>query len=181
MSELKSTIESIKPADINDLPGLFGVLEIANLVTLQKSGIRTWPNIEASSEDITQHVLAEEVFVIRDSEGGVMSTITLCETNPEWSEAARDDPALYFTKFMRDPAKTKPGDGKPLLIFAVQEAERRGKPTIRCDALIEEVGMIAYYKALGFEEKGRTVYQLHGREGVLLETATADLKAHLNN
>lgn len=163
------------------MPGLYGLLIKANTVTLDKSGIRTWPNIEASSQDIEQHVQAKDVFVMHDSNGNIAGTITLCETNTEWLEAANDSHALYFTKYMRDPNITSPGDGKPLLIFAVEEAERRGKPFLRCDTLTQEEGMIAHYLALGFEKRGRTIYELHGKEGILLETTTADLKSRLFN
>lgn len=97
--------------------------------------------------------------------------IAIDDSDSSRGDASHDGRALYFFKYMKDPSKLPSGDGG-LLRFTAQEALRRDKAVLRCDAVADQPGIVEHYLKLGFKEKGRIIYEsLKGREGILLESA----------
>jgi hypothetical protein len=151
-----------------DLPALQSLLDRVNDYTVQRSGSPSWRNVETAYSDIEQRLEAGEVFVVRNQDGGTSATITLCETSDVWGESGREGTALYFTKFMKDPAAAEAVDAAVLLGFAAERARGSGKAWLRCDAAADHEGLLTYYQRKGFDQKGAFAYP-SGRPGVLLE------------
>ena len=85
MSEQCPRVNEVQAATIEDLQALFDLLDVANQLSLEKSGKPGWQNIEAAHEDIRKRLDAGDVFVIRNQDGEISATITLGETNAEWA------------------------------------------------------------------------------------------------
>jgi ribosomal protein S18 acetylase RimI-like enzyme len=158
------------------------LLDRANEYALELADIPGWRNAPRAYADIESHLQAGEVFVVRGGpNGAVSSTITLLEKpGSEWTDAGLGDgSALYFAKFMKDPDTAADEEAHDLLRFAVDEAVRRGKTAIRCDTVTDTPHLVDYYKKLGFEERGRFIYDSSDREGVLLEANIEALENQL--
>lgn len=179
MSEY-SHLAKAEAAQESDLQDLFLVLDAANKLCIERSGTPDWPNVVASRKDIEDRLESGEVYVRRDVHGKVSSTVTVRETNREWGALAHDNQALYFTKYMKDSSRASGNEAKELLLFVAEEAHRRQKPVVRCDAVTDQVGILDYYQnRLGFIERGHTIYGLTGREGILLEVSAYTLEERI--
>lgn len=163
-------------AIMSDFDALKDLLGRANNYSREISGKLAWTQVDYVINSIREHLEAGEVYVIRDHNGTPSSSITLSESDEEWGENGADGKALYFATFMKDPKAAEVDEAEKLLRFTTEEAERRNKALIRCDAVLDQPGIIRYYTYLGFEEKGRIVYQPSGRAGVLLEVPIARLQ-----
>lgn len=168
-------------ATISDLPALKHLLVVANNYAVKMSGLPSWVAIDRAHNDIAKHLDAKEVFVVRAIDGTPASTITLSENTEDWGDAGHDGRALYFTKFMKDPISAEPNDPKLLLSFAKTRARQSNKTVLRCDTVIDQAGILNYYFGLGFQEKGRFIYDSSNREGILLEAQLNDLALHNKN
>jgi len=164
-----------QPARRQDFAELKGLMNKANEYSFKRAGHYQWTSIKYSYSTLREQVDDGEFFVIRNHAGVITSAIALADNNVCWKQAGIGGPALYFTKFMKDPTKASPGEGRRLLSFAAGEALRRHKSLLRCDTTIETDGLIKYYTGLGFKKVSDFIYEASGRPGVLLEIPAADL------
>lgn len=163
----------IEKASSQDLVELEHLLARANEYSLKLSNRQAWENTKKAYNVITKELQKGNVFIIRNNDA-ITSSITLSETSDVWGELGKDNKALYFMKLMKDPDKAHSDEGIALLKFAAQEAEKRKNIYVRCDAVTDNVGIISYYKKLGFQEKGYVSYN-QNRQGVLLQIPISQL------
>jgi hypothetical protein len=175
MNELEHTAGGVQQAVPYDLESLWQLLDKANEYSLRVSGILAWQDVGGTRDDIRQELEAGQVYITRGENGGIAGMIALDDKDKSWGEDGDDDSALYFFKYMKDPSKLPSGDGG-LLRFTAEEAQRRSKTVLRCDAVADQPGIVEHYLKLGFQEKGRIVYESpKGRVGILLEAPVTHL------
>jgi hypothetical protein len=160
-------------AALQDQTKLHQLLDKANEYSKQLSKRLAWENIEKAKKAIDYQLQLGNVFIIRGENGTISSSIILNETNDVWDKIGEDDKALYFTKLIKDPDEAQSDEAKRLLTFAAEEAKRRNKLFLRCDAVSDHKGIVSYYKNLGFKERGHFLYKPSRREGILLEISAS--------
>ncbi len=166
----KDTISQIvRKASPDDIDELKQLLLQANAYSLQLSDVPTWRNVPISLKAVEQQVNLGNTYIIRDTAGIITSTISLSETNEPWDDTKGDKNALYFTKFMKHPEKARTEEPGKLLLFAENEAKKRGKKYLRCDIVREQKGLLSYYEQIGFYQCGDFFYKSNQRPGILLE------------
>ena len=166
---MKQHPQIILKASTQELQMLLNLLNQANTYSVTLSGKPAWIDIPKAYKSIKEQLNFGNIFIIRDNNGNISSAITICNSSDEWSEIGKDGKALYFTKLMKDPQKAQTNEAVKLLNFAAKQAKRENKEFLRCDALNDPLGIVAYYKKLGFRERGFFIYESIRREGVLLE------------
>lgn len=169
MGELELMPGEVQQAVASDLRLLWQLLDRANEYSVRISGVQAWQDVEGTRGDIRQELDAGQIYVTRGEGGDIAAMIALDDSDSSWGDAGHDGSALYFFKYMKDPDKLPSGDGG-LLRFAAQEALRKDKTVLRCDAVADQPGIVEHYLKLGFKEKGRIAYESpKDREGILLE------------
>lgn len=106
----------------------------------------------------------QDVWVLVDEAAGVIGQTTVQEVGPPfgWTDAERDEPALYLSGSVTDPAAKALRPGSLMAWWAVDRAARLGVPWVRRHAQVPEVA--AYDQSQGFElvrEEQRTHARLY--------------------
>lgn len=159
---------NIQLATLQDMPALQELLSKANLYSLQFSARLAWEKIDKAYAAMQKQIELGNVFIIRGN-NGITSSITVSEENDLWGEIGRDEKALYFTKWIKDPEEAQKDEAMKLLTFAAAEAKKRNKIFLRCDVVSDQQKLFPFYKHLGFEERGNFFYKPSTREGTLME------------
>ncbi len=170
---------AITQANSKDFSELKELLDRANQYSIKRAGVRLWTMMDYVYEQFRLQLERGECHVIRDESGHITSMIAFNEDVGQWGDDNNDGRALYFYKWMKDPAGAEPDEPLELLKFALQAAQKRHKTLIRCDTVSELTGLIEYYKKLGFKEVKSFVYASSGRPGVLLEATVESVLSHL--
>jgi hypothetical protein len=179
MSDLANAPFKIEKATLDDESEMLALMDKANAYALQQSGAPLWTTNYAT-KDLHKHLEKGNLYVIKNTEGAITSSIALSEETYEfWEEAASDSQALYFSKLMKDPEKSLHGEAKALLAFAATECLNRNKQKLRCDTVAELTGLTNYYLKIGFKAKGYFTYYSSNRQGILLESNAASVLTHL--
>jgi hypothetical protein len=169
-------LPKIERAGTEDFKALKSLLNKANEYSLQKSGDFQWTFSWTAKQQLKRQLDNGDCYVIRSKDGDLMAAFSLTdEDDYMWSESGQDGTALYAHKLMKDPKIAPPHISKRLLGFAAQQTIDRGRKYLRCDAKISMGHLIAYYKDLGFKEKGRRIYPTTGQTALLLEADPAKL------
>lgn len=175
--EISAPKPEITPAAPADFEGMKRLLDKANEYAVKRSGYAGWTAMDHVHGQIRTQLGNGELFVLRNNEGAITASVALTDNPGEWGQTAKDDPALYFHKLLKDPDISSPGDGTRLVHFVATEAQRRNKSFVRCDTVSDLTGLIKYYERLGFVDRGRFAYASTGRAGILLEAPTEVLLA----
>jgi hypothetical protein len=174
MYEMRSPEHKVELASPSDFPELCALFDAANTYAAVKAGIPGWLSPDSAYAAIKQHLEANETFIMRAAGGAIGSAISLSETNAAWSAVDQREEVLYFSKYVKHPAKAGPQDPLILLQYMCAEAAQRNKTLIRCNAMADQEGLIRYYHSLGFTNQGLHTHD-GGRISILLEVSAADL------
>ena len=131
---------NIRPAGVSDLRAMTQIVEAAYHKYVERIGKPPGPMLD----DYAAHVRHHTAWVV-ESDQSVLGLVVLL---PEADHLALDNVAV-------DPAHHGRGAGRRLMIFAEQEAKRRGYPEIRLYTHEKMTENLAMYAALGWEETGR--------------------------
>jgi hypothetical protein len=134
--------KNIEKASSQNLLSLQHLLVQANEYSLQLSKRQAWENVEKAQNAIKKELQQGNIFIIRNN-NTITSSITLSEKSNVWGKLGKDGKALYFMKLMKNANKAHSDEGIVLLKFAALEAEKRKKVYVRCDAIIDNLGIVS--------------------------------------
>ena len=138
------------PADVDDIHALRRSLED----WMAANGTVQWPQGSLPRERITAQVDAGEWHVVRDAEGGLVASVRLLWTDPEfWGDD--DTPAVYVHRLMVDRRATGHGLGTALLDWAAARGRDAGVDLFRLDCRTTNPVIRAYYERYGFRAVGQ--------------------------
>lgn len=166
--EARRPVREIEQASLDDFEALKTLLDRANQYAAELSGVRMWTVMDHVYDGLKRQLEHGDCYVVRVNDAPT-AMISVSEESGEWDALDGGNNALYFYKWMKDPAVGTAQDGLQLLNFAAQNAKQKGKDFLRCDTVAEMPGLIDYYHRLGFVRKGDFTYESSGRPGLLLE------------
>ena len=169
----------IVQAGLEDFEELKVLMRTANDYSLKLTGVPQWTAWDRAFGQLEGLLASGQVFIIRDNEGAIASSISYNFDSEYWGDITQDNNAIYFYKLMKDPQRSSADDAKQLLMFVAYEAIKSGKQYLRCDTLQELPKLIRYYEKIGFVQKGDFSIQSVGRRGVILEASAETVSANL--
>ncbi|MGI5122822.1 GNAT family N-acetyltransferase [Marinactinospora thermotolerans] len=140
----------IRTATDDDLEAVVG-LRIAAEERLHAAGIDQWHDRERGIRNLREGIHDGVTSVVTTPAGEVVATVTLAGPDPDWWHE-EDDPesALYLYKLMINDDWRGTGLGDEILDWACQQAQDRGKSSVRLDCWRTNVALQKYYKDRGF-------------------------------
>ncbi len=130
----------IRLADVEDLPSVARIIAAAYGKYIERIGKPPGPMLD----DYAAHVRARAAWVV-ENHGAVAGLLVLL---PEGDHLLLDNVAV-------DPEWHGHGLGRALMLFAEQEARRRGYGELRLYTHEKMTENLAMYPALGWQEMGR--------------------------
>jgi len=138
------------PADVDDIHALRRSLED----WMAAHGTVQWPQGSLPRERIAAQVDAGEWHVVRDEELGLVGTLRILWTDPDfWGDD--DTPAVYVHGLMVDRRVTGHGLGTALLDWAAARGRDAGVDLFRLDCRTTNPVLRTYYESHGFEAVGQ--------------------------
>jgi GNAT superfamily N-acetyltransferase len=131
---------NIRPADVSDLPAVTRIVAEAYHKYIGRIGKPPGPLFD----DYASHIRNHTAWVA-DSGAAVVGLIVLLPA----------DDHLLLDNVAVDPARHGCGVGRALMVFAEQEARRRGYTELRLYTHEKMTENLAMYPALGWQETGR--------------------------
>jgi len=138
------------PADVDDIHALRRSLED----WMAAHGTVQWPQGSLPRERIAKQVDAGEWHVVHDEELGLVGTVRLLWTDPDfWGED--HTPAVYVHGLMVDRRAAGHGLGTTLLDWAAARGRDAGVDLFRLDCRTTNPDIRAYYERYGFRAVGQ--------------------------
>jgi ribosomal protein S18 acetylase RimI-like enzyme len=138
------------PADVDDIHALRRSLED----WMAANGTVQWPQGSLPRERIAAQVGAGEWHVVRDADLGLVATVRLLWTDPDfWGDD--HTPSVYVHGLMVDRRATGRGLGTALLDWAAARGRDAGVDLFRLDCRTTNPVLRAYYERYGFRAVGQ--------------------------
>jgi len=170
----------IELAQMSDFEAAKQLLDRANDYALAQSGSHSWTAMDHVHANLLKTIKEDRFYIIKNDEGEIVASISFDNKRRQWKKAGFEKvEALYFYKWMKNPAVVVADEPKRLLRFVAEQAKLQDKKYLRCDTIAELSELVNYYKRLGFREMGSFMYDSSKRPGVLLQADVDEVLAKL--
>ena len=130
-------------------------------------------DIYPTRDTAREAILSEDMFVMEE-DGEILASARINKTQVEeyarigWSHKARDEEVMVLHTLAVAPWASGKGLGTRFVVFYEDYARQNGCPYLRMDTNEKNARARAFYKRLGYEEKGIVPCVFNGIDGVNL-------------
>ena len=133
------------PADLNDLPAAFALID-RRVLWMQQRNNHLWDAYrEVYPDDYFRALVQEGRLYLLKKDGEAAAMISLWDSDEKWADGA---PALYLHNLAAD--ERFPGAGAEILRRCAIEARALGRDRLRLDCTAHNPRLNDYYEAQGF-------------------------------
>jgi len=148
----------IRPAVLDDRPAIYGLIGSAATWLREEKDTdqwtRPWPNRDDRDARITQGIMDGLTWMVEDSEGAVIGTVTCREHGNDilWTPTELAERAAYVSRLIVSRDHAGQGIGAALIHWAAARAAAEwGADWIRVDVWTTNTALHEYYKDQGFD------------------------------
>jgi ribosomal protein S18 acetylase RimI-like enzyme len=145
----------LRRATLADVEAVLRVMDDAN-ERPRAMGIDMWAWVRTpAAERIVARHIDESAFYVGESNGEIVATVRIGYDDVEiWGDAGADGAAGYVHSLSVVRKLSGQRVGKELLMFSERLIADGGRPLLRLDCMAENPKICAYYRNLGFADRG---------------------------
>ncbi len=142
---------NVSRAKIHDTVLVFELYQ-QTMVWLEKIGSPLWSSIDLNQNIIAEHIKNQELFISKDKEGEIISSVILQENDREyWPDLLDQSSSLFLHKLVIKRSWAKTDLSKEMLNFSKDLALEKKKKFLRLDCTDQIPALKNFYQINGFK------------------------------